>query len=69
MNQPAQLQPNPNQLAAQMWGKPVDPLIYLEATCLQGPWPEAHLVKFDYLISYLARGSNSSIANSCLIVG
>ena len=26
-------------------GKPADPQIYLEATLLQDPWPEAHLVK------------------------
>ena len=31
----------------QMRGNPVDPRIYPEATCLQNPWPEAHLVKFE----------------------
>ena len=39
-------------------GKPADPQIYLEATYLQDPGLEAHLVKLDYLISYLDRGSN-----------
>ena len=39
-------------------GKPADPQIYLEATCLQNSGLEAHLVKLDDLISYLDRGSN-----------
>ena len=34
-------------------GKPADPQIHLEATHLQYPWPEAHLVKIDYY-NYLA---------------
>ena len=45
-------------LVTQMRGKPADPQIYLKATCLQDPELEAHLVKFDHLISYVDRGTN-----------
>ena len=46
------------QTETQTRGKPADTQIYLEATYLQDPGLEAHLVKFDYLVSYLDRGSN-----------
>jgi hypothetical protein len=46
-------------LAHQTRGKPADPQIYLEATCLQDPGLEAHLVRFDFLNSYLDRGGNT----------
>ena len=44
----------------------MDPQIYPEDTHLQDPGPEANLIKFDYLISYLARGNNVTIANNCI---
>jgi hypothetical protein len=38
-------------------GKTADSQIYLEATYLQDPGLEAHLVKYDFLISSLDKGS------------
>ena len=48
----------------QTHGNPVDTGVYPEATYLQDPWPEANLVKFNYLIGYLARYSNNTIHNN-----
>jgi hypothetical protein len=47
-------------------GKPADPQIYLEAAHIQDPGLEAQFVKFNYLISYLDRGSKVMIAYNYL---
>jgi hypothetical protein len=59
----------------QMRGNPTDTQIYCKATYLQDSGLEAHLVNFEYLISYLDRGSiikrlktalKCSMSSSCL---